>query len=578
VTAGRLLKCLLVAVVLAGWGVAETGGQEPATPEMSSTSSPYTFKVQRNEVPVRVIVRDAQGRAVRNLTKDDFLILDNGKPQVITGFSTEGGTPASGPAPGAAKPAVAARPSAIPQVADRFVAFYFDDLVMDFEGLSRSRSAASKYLQTSLKPGDRVAIFTSSGQGNLDFTADRDKLQEALSHLRPNGFINKGGKECPDLSDYEAYLIDELHDSQALTIATQKVILCECGGDASICQGAALTAQMAARRRWSQAEGQARYSLRGLENLVRRLAVLPGQRAIVFVSPGFLSQSQLQMISEIIDRAVRAGVVVNSLDPRGLYAVIPGGDATQSRATDVTGILAAQLVQMQLTAAQRDGEVLAQMADGTGGVYFHNNNDLDAGFRAAGGLAEFSYVLVFSPSDLKRNGKYHHLKVRLTGQGGGRGLTLQARRGYFAPRTAPTSAQAEQEELTNAMYSRDELNPSRLSVTTRFFKSGPMEARVTIVAHLDPQLLSFRTEGGRNADEVTFVTVIFDSNGNFVQGIQKKLELHLRAATLEKMRATGISIADNFLKLTPGTYLVREVVKDRSGLLSSANDTFEIPY
>jgi hypothetical protein len=318
------------------------------------------------------------------------------------------------------------------------------------------------------------------------------------------------------------------------------------------------------------------YSLRGLRELVRRLSVLPGQRTIVFVSQGFISESQLQMVSEIIDAAVRAGVVVNALDPRGLYTMIPGSDPSQPGPgfpPALWGILA----QIQSAAALEDAGVLAEVADGTGGVFFHNNNDLDAGFRAAGGLAEFSYVLVFSPSDLKTNGKYHHLAVRLVGDARASGLIIQARRGYFAPRRAPNSPQAEQGELADAIYSRDEVNSSRIRIGTSFFKFSPTEARVTIVAHLDPQGLRFRTESGRHVDDVTFVTVIFDSNGNPVEGMKKSVKMHLRDATFEKLRAAGISASNDF-KVAPGTYLVREVVRDASGLISTMNDTLEIPY
>jgi VWFA-related protein len=565
---------VLLTALLAGAAVVDLGSEEAGQAEVSSQNSAFTLKVERNEVPVRVIVRDAQGRPVRNLTKDDFRILDDGKLQVITQFSTQGAEavpPSAGPAT-----AAGTQTASTAKVAERFVSLYFDDLVMDLEEIARTRQAASKYLQSSIQPGDRVAIITSSGRGNLDFTNDRDKLQEALLRLQPNGFFNKAGEDCPDLSDYEAFLIDERHDQQALAIATKKVIDCRCGGDAQHCPDPAGQATAAARTRWTQAQTQVIYSLRGLEELVRRMSVLPGQRSVVFVSSGFISESQLQMISAIIDRAVRAGVVVNALDARGLYTVIPGGEASY-RGSVLTNPLAGWLVQIQIAAGQVDGAVLAEMADGTGGIFFHNNNDLDAGFRAAGGLAEFSYVLVFSPSNLKRNGKYHKLSVRLEGEAGRPGFRIQARRGYFAPSAAADSSQAVKEEIASAVYSRDELNSSRLRLGERFFKSAPMEARVTIVAHLDPQWLSFHTEADRQVDEVTFVTAIFDGNGNMVQGRQRVVQMHLRDATLQRMRATGFSVASDF-QIAPGTYLVRAVVRDAGGMISTANDTIEIPY
>jgi VWFA-related protein len=406
---------LLLTVLLAGVAAVEAGGQA----EMSSQNSTFTLKVERNEVPVRVIVRDSQGRPVRNLTKDDFRILDDGKPQVIAQFSTQGAEAA--PPSATTAPPAGTQTALAAKIAERFVALYFDDLVMDFEAIVRTRDAALRYLRTSVQPTDRVAIFTSSGQDHQDFTNDRGNLDEALARLHPNGIFNKSGVECPDLSDYEAFRIDEYDDQRALAVATQKVIDCKCGGNAQMCFGAESEAKFAARSRWAETQTQVTYSLRGLEDVVRRLSVLPGQRSVVFVSSGFISQSQLQMVSEIIDRAVRAGVVVNGLDSRGLYTIVPGGDATHS-GPSLSGQLLGLMMEMQTAAALEDGAVLEAIADGTGGMFFHNNNDFDAGFRSTGGLAEFSYVLVFSPSGLKRNGKYHKLSVRLEGEARHSGL------------------------------------------------------------------------------------------------------------------------------------------------------------
>ncbi|HET7842098.1 MAG TPA: hypothetical protein VFM21_10855, partial [Terriglobia bacterium] len=184
---------------------------------------------------------------------------------------------------------------------------------------------------------------------------------------------------------------------------------------------------------------------------------------------------------------------------------------------------------------------------------------------------------VFSPGDLKPNGKFHRLKVTLEGAAKSSKLTVQARRGYFATITIGGSAEREEEELADAVFSRSDLNSSRLRVGTRFFKSSETEARVTVVAHLDTQGLTFRAENGRHAADLTFVTVIFDNDGNFVQGFRKSLAMHLLDPTLAKVRAAGVSVPCEF-KLAPGTYLVREVVRDETGTVSSTSNSMEIPY
>jgi VWFA-related protein len=73
---------------------------------------------------------------------------------------------------------------------------------------------------------------------------------------------------------------------------------------------------------------------------------------------------------------------------------------------------------------------MASLADGTGGTFFHNSNDLGAGFKALTELPEVVYVLELSLDGVKQDGTYHHLKVKLARDG----LELQARRGYFMPK------------------------------------------------------------------------------------------------------------------------------------------------
>ena len=78
----------------------------------------------------------------------------------------------------------------------------------------------------------------------------------------------------------------------------------------------------------------------------------------------------------------------------------------------------------------RDEDVMAELADGTGGTYFHNINDLDSGFKNLTAAPEYLYLLELSLENVKQDGTYHYLKVKVDRDG----LNLQARRGYFAPK------------------------------------------------------------------------------------------------------------------------------------------------
>lgn len=164
--------------------------QEPPEIKSEEATPTYTLRAQRNEVLVRVVVRDKDGKAVGGLTKDDFRLSDNGKPQSVTLFKVETYKAAEavqplGTAPPAAKSTQPVEVETSPELPQRYVALYFDDLVVKFEDMTRVRAAADKYIDSALQPGDRAGVFTSSGLGDLDFTDDRAKLHEALAKLKP---------------------------------------------------------------------------------------------------------------------------------------------------------------------------------------------------------------------------------------------------------------------------------------------------------------------------------------------------------------------------------------------------------
>src|SRR5271163_4440578 len=101
----------------------------------------------------------------------------------------------------------------------------------------------------------------------------------------------------------------------------------------------------------------------------------------------------------------------------------------------------------------QDQNVLAELADGTGGVYFHNNNDLGLGFRRVASPPEFVYILGFSPRNEKMDGSFHTLRVTLRNS---KDLTLQARQGYYAPSHAADAQEQATREIQDALFSRDE--------------------------------------------------------------------------------------------------------------------------
>lgn len=546
--------------------------------EIGSSETTFTIHAKRNVVVVRVIVRDRDGKAVTGLRKEDFRLFDNGKPQTIDEFSV--GSAGARPAPATAAstpPPPPAAPSAPPAPAgaeapvvmpDRFTALFFDDIHVAFEDLVRTRDAADRYFSTNLRPGDRAGIFTSSGQNQVDFTADRQKLHDALFLLRSR-FLQAGGGECPEISEYLAYLIDQ-QDSLALQVAQDDALYQCCGGDKTVhCpQEDGNYLQVLSRRILTNSEMASQYVFQGLEGLCRRMAVLRGQRSIVLISPGFFTNTVTYQLQQVVDRALRDSVVIGTFDARGLYVDIPGGDASQQMFGDPQ--MMGTKVSYHTASNLANIGVLVSLASETGGVYYHDSNDYDAGFLRTGGVPEASYVLTFSPQNLKFDGSFHKLKVALANASG---LTLQARHGYYAPRQAETAENA----IEEMVLASDEVHELPAVVNTSFFKTDNLNATLSIVARVDVSSVQFQKQQDRNLDTLTLVAVLFDGDGNYVTGTHVNLDMQLRDATLSRAKRTGVLLKGT-LKVKVGTYLMRVVIRDSgSARLAGLNQTVEIP-
>jgi hypothetical protein len=264
--------------------------------------------------------------------------------------------------------------------------------------------------------------------------------------------------------------------------------------------------------------------------------------------------------------------MISSLDARGLYTVVPGGDISKRGSTNP--LAASVELQYQTQGALAEDDVLSDLAYATGGSFFHNNNDLDAGFRSVAATPEYFYTLGFAPQNLKLDGSYHSLKVSLREPAK---LSLQARRGYYAPKHAADPAQEAKQEIEDAVFSQEELHDLPVELHTQFFKPSEAEAKLAVLAHVDVRHIHYRKVDGRNTNELIVVSAIFNRNGVFVQGMQKNLTMRWKDATLESKLGSGITLKTSF-DVKPGSYLVRLVVRDKEGqAMSAENGAIEIP-
>jgi len=300
---------------------------------------------------------------------------------------------------------------------------------------------------------------------------------------------------------------------------------------------------------------------------------MPGQRVLVLVSPGFLSTTLTLDASELVDRAVRSNIVINTIDARGLYTPDLGDIANPPPSQNYRSSGFKDSYRIAAQFAQQD--ILAQLADGSGGKFYHNRNDVDEAMRQAGAAPASSYLLGFSPQNLKIDGRFHTLKVVMTPKDK---FDIQARHGYFAPKTLMDPVESAKLEIQEALFSQEEIRDLPVDFQTQFFKKDEAQARLAVLTHFDLRGIHFQKALGRNNDELTIVTGLFDENGNFVTGLSKTVSMKLRDTTYSKLSNSGFTIKSSF-DVKPGTYMVRLVVRDSVGeQMAARNGAVVIPF
>jgi VWFA-related protein len=569
-----LLRWIAVLCMAASLWVSGAQAQQPVQPGSSATAprnapsseseivtrdASSAIKVRVNLVLVRVVVKDGGGKVVPDLKQEDFQVLDDGKPQKISTFSVETAEKSETAAAVTEKKSAdgevetgAVKAPAMPQ---RFVALVFDDLHMKAAD-SMAVRAASKRLFASLTPTDRVAIYSTSGNVQQDFTGDAETLRKTLASIVPHPSKGEGQYDCPNISYYQADLIVNKHDREAIETAVEDAQVNDCPANISA----------DAKRVLEAGDAQTRENYEYLENVVRHLAGMPGLRVLAYVSPGFILPDKIVPDSwEWIEHAVRAGVVVNTIDARGLYTadVMPDIAAPPQVApykgptADYQAIEGTYRVQAQHEA----GQVLAAIAANTGGTYFHNRNDLDVGMGQALAVPSVTYMLGFAPQNPVADGKFHKLKVTVAHE---KKYKVQARDGYYAPKKLDDPEEMARQEVREALFAQDDRVSIPVTLETESVTADATATQLTVLAHLDISGVQFRKENGLSCNDLVSATALFDRDGQFVDGGMREIALKLKDATVQKMSRTGLTIKIVF-RVKPGTYMVRSVVRESEG-------------
>lgn len=555
----RVAALSLLSALLAAQGISPD--------EIRVTSHVYVPKsahlqVETDVVEIGVVVRDNHGRAVSGLTRENFQVHDNGKPREIADFSLDSTGPAAPPdlsskpadAEVSDKTAFASKPAA-PR--PRFIALYFDDVnakdAQHSNDLKQTQDAAEKFVEQVLRPGVQVGVFTASGAQTLDFTTDLAKVSRIIGSVRPH--VRLSETSCPN--PYLAYLVVVRHDSTAA------------GEMAFKCKSRASDAEMT----WQRARQLSKDTLESIGQVADHLATMAGTRVLLLASSGFLTATLEPQRDRIINRALQSGIVINALDSKGLYDWLEPVTKNVPLAGP-PGLVAAGLAHNRFETAhlglrvEAMNEPLAALAEGTGGVFYHNNNDLQAGFEELAAPPEVTYRLSFPLHDVAADGNYHKLKVTVLHAPY---KSVQARPGYFAPTEKP----AETSKFDSEVLAKDTVEDFPVDLGTQNTRLPDGDMTVSIIAKVDVSKLAFSKQGDRRTQRVRFVSALIDSQGAVVAAKEATMDLALKADTYSRLAKTGLN-AKLTLEVAPGAYQLREVVEEAGGQLACSTHPIEI--
>ncbi len=551
--------------------VASAGAQQ----EVRSSSqayklAPLLITTATNRVAVDVVVRQTNGQVVSGLARSDFQVLDNGHARPLTGFFVVKG-PQPPPPTAAAQPApTAATVSSAAAAPPRSVALFFDDVNTDKGDLVHARHAAQRFVTEALGPNDRVAIFTASDRQSLGFTHNKSKLLATIARLTVHPRHDRRFGTCPHITPFQAYQIIRIQGGMALKAAIAEKQACDEQDGVENNDGTeaytgnngipgfdnqSFQIMADAQTIWEETRAASHDTLASIGDVVDYLARQPGRRMLLLASGGFLSSTLGNLRQNVIDQALRSGVVINSLDARGLYTEGPGrgisyvGDLPKlplpTYFYEESSHLGAQMAQE---------EAMADLAESTGGLFFHNNNDLTVGFDRLGLIPSITYELTFAPGDIAHDGKFHKIKVDLTPKAKD---IIQARPGYYAP--LPDSGTTLQDRLDAAMHTSAPENGLAATVSRQAERGA-----VRVNVHFDATRLPFARQHGRRHLDLIFIAGLFNPQGKFITGKRAEMDMALKDQTWEYLLAHGLNI-NLTLKAAAGTYTLRLVVGNPGG-------------
>jgi len=539
------------------------------------------IRVNTELVQTDVTVLDKKGHFVDGLKPEQFqLIVDKKLRQIafVDRISSESGTQTANTNTNPADTNAEVRPT---KRFGRTILFYVDDVHLAPDSLMRARKALLDFIDKGLGPKDQVAITSASGQVGFlqQFTDDKSVLQLAVARLSYQS-VSKVDTDQPPMSEYMALKIRD-GDEPAISYYVTEIMRQNCyragGAGEPICmvtpQGARIMVLNRSRTILTQTAPDTRNTLIRLEGLMRTVAQLPGRKVLFLISDGFyLNDKQTgsqDRIKKITDAAGRAGVVIYTLDARGL--VTEALDVTNNRPTDPQGLTMGATIGE--VAASQDG--LNALAEDTGGRAFRNTNRrMNEWVQDVLDETSNYYIVAWRPdSDEQKKRKFEQLQVTIKDRPD---LVVRLRRGYFKSAPLPVLTVSHKSDKNSGKAYEDDMRvlvdapvPQKEIATDLSFDTYQMPGigtRVVASLTMNREALTFDVFEGKQAADVDIAGIFYDDKGKPKTSFVGRLKVYGDSS------ANKTPAVYRFQSwLVPGLYQLRVGIRDvRTGRSGSA--------
>jgi len=558
VTHRRLV--LLTAFCLLPTAFRFLAAQQPA-PTSSNTNQTFTIKAQTNVVLVDVRVWDKTGNPVTDLKPDDFKIYEDGVRQQVNSFSIEkvaqleAATAENGPPPTidlATLPPNTPQETVLKLLQDRrLLVLFFDQSSMQPDDLIRALNSATHFVDRQMTPADLVAVVTYSSDLRIaqNFTNDRPQLDKVLKRIQLGeaSSLAEAGSEG---------------DAGGTNASGQEIV----SQDVS----AAFTPDETEFNIFNADE-----KLGAIESLAQMLRGVPGRKSVIHFSSG-LQRTGVDNQAELraaVDAANQSNVSLYTVDSRGLVALPAGGDASSS-APAGTALYSGSAVNSQITSLQDTRETLASLSADTGGRTFYDLNDFSSAYQRIQEDNSTYYLLGYSPSNAKSDGRFRRIKVEVNRPG----VKVQARPGYFAPKNFRQFTREDKEmQLQQAMDLDTPFVDLPLAIGADYFRQADGKYYVVLSAKIPGSAIEFMQKSAAHQTEFDFVWRATNQAGATVAALRDTLPVKLSPETYQQVVAGNILYEGGFV-LPPGPYHLKVVTRENlSGKIGTFEENLSLP-